>query len=320
MAFIPAKYQVAVQKAAQELHVPVAVVAAMVQVGTNWDGDVEGWISSLIPNFKGILQESGGNIYLALARFGGPENSQQAENYATRITQMSNLAPTQYQIMDNNGISPFNSNVSGFLSDNQPVLSMGALQSEYPLIAALVASDPVLTKLFQDAIVQQQSPDAFIAALQNTSWWASHSDTARQLIALMKTDPATYQQNVNNLFANIQMMASQLGATLTQAQLHQFAVDALFGGYDQNQAMLNEKFAKFVRPTSGNHFGGQAGTYEDQIRQGMRDLGVFIPENQLDTQIQQIIGGQSSVKACCLSFAHRRRVCIRPTPARSTVA
>ena len=297
MALIPPKYEAAIQKAAQQLHIPVAVMASIVQVGTHWDGDVEGWIDRFIPNFEGLLQESGDNIYLALARFGGPEGSTQAENYATKIVQMSQLAPTQYQIMDNNGISPFNSNVSGFLSDNQPMLSMGSLQSEYPLIAALISSDPTLTKLFQDAIVQQQSVDGFVAALQNSSWWATHSDTARQLIALMKTDPATYQQNVNNLFANIQMMASQLGATLTQSQLHQFAVDALFGGYDQNQAMLNEKFAQFVKPVSGNHFGGQAGTYEDQIRQAMRDMGVFIPEGQLDTQIKQIVGGQSSVQS-----------------------
>lgn len=297
MAMIPAQYQSSIQKAAQELDIPVAVLAAIVQVGTNWNGDVQGWIDNFIPNFQGILKESGGNIYLALARFGGPEQSAQGENYANKIAQMSNLAPAQYQITDNNGISPFNSNVSGYLADNQPVLSMGSLMSEYPLIAALISSDPALTKLFQDAIVKQQSPDAFIAALQNTPWWATHSDTARQLIALMKADPATYRQNVQNLFANVQMMASQLGATLTQSQLHQFAVDALFGGYDQNQAMLNEKFAQFVKPTSGNHFGGQAGTYEDQIRQGMRDLGVFVPENQLDTQIQQIVGGQSSVQS-----------------------
>lgn len=297
MALIPSKYQAAIQKAAQELDIPVAVLAAMVQIGTNWDGDVQSWIDNLVPNFQGILKESGGNIYLALARFGGPERSSQGEDYANKITQMAQLAPAQYQITDNNGISPFNSNVSGYLADNQPVLSMGALQSEYPLIAALISSDPTLTKLFQEAILQQQSPDAFIAALQNSTWWATHSDTARQLIALMKADPATYQQNVNNLFANVQMMASQLGASLTQSQLHQFAVDALFGGYDQNQAMLNQKFAEFVKPVSGNHFGGQAGTYEDQIRQAMRDMGVFIPEGQLDTQIKQIVGGQSSVQS-----------------------
>lgn len=297
MALIPSKYQAAIQKAAQELDIPTSVLAAIVQVGTNWDGDVQNWIDSFVPNFQSLLKQSGGNIYLALAKFGGTEGSAQAENYANRIVQMSKLAPTQYQITDNNGISPFNSNVSDYMADNQPVLSVASLQSQYPLVAALISSVPELTGMYQQAVAGQWSTDKFIAAIQNSTWWATHSDTARQLFALMKTDPATYQQNVNNLFANVQQMASQLGATLTQSQLHQFAVDALFGGYDQNQAMLNQKFAEFVKPVSGNHFGGQAGTYEDQIRQAMRDMGVFIPENQLDTQIKQIIGGQSSVQS-----------------------
>lgn len=297
MALIPSKYQAAIQKAAQELDIPTSVLAAIVQVGTNWDGDVQSWIDSFVPNFQSLLKQSGGNIYLALAKFGGTEGSAQAENYANRIVQMSKLAPTQYQITDNNGISPFNSNVSDYMADNQPVLSVASLQSQYPLVAALISSVPELTSMYQQAVAGQWSTDKFIAAVQNSTWWATHSDTARQLFALMKTDPATYQQNVNNLFANVQQMASQLGATLTQSQLHQFAVDALFGGYDQNQAMLNQKFAEFVKPVSGDHFGGQAGTYEDQIRQAMRDMGVFIPENQLDTQIKQIIGGQSSVQS-----------------------
>jgi len=299
MALIPSQYQNMVVKAAQELDVPVAVVAAMAQAYNNWqfDGDPQDWFDNLVPVMKALLQQSGGNIYLALVSFGGPEGSAQATAYANKIVSLSQLAPAQYQVTDNNGISPFNSNVSSYMADNQPVLSIDALKAEYPLVAALVSSVPELEDKYKQAVENQWSTDQFIAAVQNTTWWATHSDTARQVFALMKTDPATYTQNVNNLFANVQMMASQLGATLTQAQLHQFAVDALFGGYDQNQAMLNQKFAEFVKPVSGNHFGGQAGSYEDQIRQAMRDMGVFMPEAQLDTQIKQIIGGQSSVQS-----------------------
>jgi len=296
MALIPAQYQSAIAKAAQELDMPIAVVAAQVQIGTNWQSDVQQWIDSYVLSMKELLKQSGGNIYIALAQFGGPKDSEQAQKYADKVASMAQLAPAQYQTTDNNGINPYNSNVSGYLSDNQPVLSMASLQSEYPLVAALISSVPELEDKYKQAIVNQWSTDQFIAAVQNSTWWATHSDTARQVFALMKTDPATYQQNINNLYASIQQMSSQLGATMTQSELHQFAVDALFGGYDQNQAMLNQKFSQFIKPVSGNHFGGQAGSYEDQIRQAMRDMGVFIPEGQLDTQIKQIVGGQSSVQ------------------------
>lgn len=328
MAYIPPQYAGMVQMAAQELGIPVAIVAAQLNLESSWDATAESksgavglaqfmpdtWkeygtsniddrtdpqlsIDAYVKYMQYLLRIEGGNVQLALAAYNaGPGNIAAGQQYAQRIIQASQLPPSQYMTTDNNGVSLFNSNLSDYIQSNTPVLSMAALQSEYPLVAALVSSTPELEQIYQQAVSGTWSTDRFIAAIQNSTWWATHSDTARQVFALMKSDPATYTQNVNNLFAQIQQMASQLGASLTQSQLHQFAIDALMGGYDQNQAMLNEKFSQFVRPTSGNHFGGQAGTYEDQIRQGMRDLGVFIPEGQLDTQIKQIIGGQNSVQ------------------------
>lgn len=300
MALVPAQYESMIQKAAQELGINMAIVAAQIGLKYHWDfpSDPQKIIDDYVAQMKQLLAIEGNNIQLALSAYSaGPGNIVAGTSYAQEVLQASQLAPSQYMTTDNNGISPFASNVSSYMADNQPVLSMASLQSEYPLVAALISSVPELEQKYKKAVDKQESTDAFIADVQNGTWWATHSDTARQVFALMKADPATYTQNVNNLYANVQMMASQLGASLTQSQLHQFAVDALFGGYDQNQAMLNQKFAEFVKPTSGNHFGGQAGTYEDQIRQGMRDLGVFIPEGQLDTQIKQIIGGQSSVQS-----------------------
>lgn len=329
MVYIPPQYTNLIINAAQQLNLPVALVAAQINLESSWDPTAESksgalglaqfepdtWaeygtsnpddrtdpvkaINAYVNYMKYLLQIEGGNVQLALAAYNaGPGNITAGQQYADRVISMSQLAPSQYMSTDNNGVSLFNSNVSNYVANNTPVLSMAALQSQYPLVAALISSVPELEDKFKQAIAEQWSTDRFIAAVQNTTWWATHSNTARQVFALMKSDPATYQQNITNLYASIQQMSAQLGASMTQAQLHQFATDALFGGYDQNQAVLNQKFAEFVKPTSGNHFGGQAGTYEDQIRQGMRDLGVFIPEDQLDTQIQQIIGGQSSVQS-----------------------
>lgn len=326
MVYIPPQYAEMIQEASTELGIPVAVIAAQLNLESSWDPnsvsktgavglaqfEPSTWaeygtgdprnpaqaIKAYIKYMGYLLNLEGNNLELALAAYNaGPGNIAAGQNYAQQVLNASGLPPSQYMTTDNNGISPFNSNVSQYLPNNQPVLSMAALQSEFPLVASLVSSVPELENIYKQAVSAQWSTDRFIAAVQNSTWWATHSDTARQVFALMKSDPATYRQNTNNLFAQIQQMASQLGVTMTQSQLHQFAVDALFGGYDQNQAVLNQKFSQFIKPVSGNHFGGQAGSYEDQIRQGMRDLGVFIPENQLDTQIKQIVGGQSSVQS-----------------------
>ncbi|HET7640863.1 MAG TPA: hypothetical protein VFK47_19295, partial [Ktedonobacteraceae bacterium] len=163
------------------------------------------------------------------------------------------------------------------------------------LVAALYATVPDIKNIADQAVKYQWTPSHIAAAIQNTPWYATHSETARQAIASMQTDPSTWNQTITNLEATMRAMAAQLGATITPQQAQQFAVDAIMGGYSQDQAVLNQKFSEFIKPVSGNHFGGQAGSYEDQIRNAMRDLGVFMPEDQLDSQIQQIIAGKQSV-------------------------
>lgn len=325
MPYIPAQYLDEIIQAEKDTGIPRQIIAAQIQLESNWNptaksssgamgltqfmpgtwttygsgdpNDPTASIKAYSKYMKYLMNLEGGSIQLALAAYNaGPGNIAAGMSYASTILNNSGVPASQYQTTDNSGISFGNSTVAQYLTGQQPVLSLDMLKSQYPLVAALINSVPELTKIFQSAVTGTWSTDRFIAAVQNSSWWATHSDTARQLFALMESDPATYQQNVANLEASIQQMSANLGATMTTQQMQQFAVDALTGGYDQNQAVLNQKFAEYVTPVSGNHFGGQAGSYEDQIRQAMRDLGVFMPEDQLDTQIRQIISGQQSVQ------------------------
>lgn len=325
MVMVPPQYEYLVQIAAQQLGISPAIIAAQIEQESGWNPNAQGtygelglfqfmpgtwksWgtgdprnpgdeLQAYVKYMKSLLQQEGGNIQLALAAYNaGPGNVSAGLSYAQTILNNSGIPPAQYRSTDNSGISLGNSNVNQYIQQNQPVLSLDQLKTQYPLVAALITSVPELQDKFNLAVRKQWNPDQFIAAVQNTHWWATHSDSARQIFALMKADPATYNQQVDNLHANIQQLAAQLGAQLTPQQAQQFAIDALMGGYSQDQAVLNQKFSQFVTPVSGNHFGGQAGSYEDQIRQAMRDLGVFMPEDQLDTQIRQIVSGQQSVQ------------------------
>jgi len=178
-----------------------------------------------------------------------------------------------------------------------PSLSLDALRSQDPLVAALVMAVPELTQIFQEAVAQTWSTDQFTSAIQNSNWWKTHSATARQLIAEQYADPATWQMTVSNLEATLVNFAAQLGAQPTAQQINQLAVNALMGGYDQNQAYLRQQFEQYIQPVAGNHFAGEAGTDEQQLRQNMLDLGVFLPENVLAKDVAQIVGGQSDVNS-----------------------
>lgn len=178
-----------------------------------------------------------------------------------------------------------------------PTLSLDSLRSQYPLVAAVITAVPELSNLFNQAVNQNWSTDRFIAAVQNSQWWQTHSDTARQLFALMLSDPATYNQQINNLEATLNNFAAQLGAQPTQQQLLNLAVDALTNGYDQNQDMLRQKFAQYITPVSGLHFAGEAGSDETQLRSAMLSLGVFLPEPTLDQNLRNIVAGNTDVNA-----------------------
>lgn len=178
-----------------------------------------------------------------------------------------------------------------------PSLSLDSLRSTAPLVAALVSAVPELKSIFQQAVSGSWSTDKFISAVQNSNWWATHSDAARQALATQQTDPATWQKQVSQLETTLTSMAAQVGALPSNQQLYNLAIDALTNGYDTNQAVLRQKFAQFVSPVSGLHFGGEAGGDETQLRQSMMDLGVFLPEKQLDQNLRNIIGGTTDVNS-----------------------
>jgi hypothetical protein len=322
MTTVPPQYQVWVQQAAQALGIPEAVVAAQIDHESGFNNDAVGssgekgivqflpstwsnWASGDPTNLANeltayvgymsqLLRDKKGNLYLALSAYNGDTSG--AAGYANTILQAANLPQLEQQTTDNSGITLGSSNVSQYITQNTPVLSIDQLRSTYPTVAALITSVPELQDIYNQAVSGTWSTDKFIAAIQNSKWWAATSSTARQAFATMKADPATWNQNINNLQAQMTATAAQLGVTLTPQQAQQIAVDAITNGYDQNTAVLDQKMAAFLKPTSGNHFGGQAGSYEDQLRQSMLSLGVFMPESQLDSQIQQIVAGKQSVQ------------------------
>lgn len=322
MVYVPPQYQAWVQKAAAQLGIPVAVVAAQIDHESGFNNNSVGefgergivqflpstWhdvargdptnldneLSAYVTYMTGLLKQNKGNLYQALSAYNGDISGK--AGYANTILQAAGLPQLERQGTDNSGITLDNSNVGQFITQNQQVLSIDQLRSEYPTVAALITSIPELQDIYNQAVSGTWSTDKFIAAIQNSRWWSSTSSTARQAFATMKADPATWNQNIDNLQAQMLSSAAQLGVQLTPQQAQQIAVDAITNGYDQNAAVLNQKMAEFLKPASGNHFGGQAGSYEDQIRRTMMDLGVFMPESQLDNQIKQIVAGKQSIQ------------------------
>lgn len=218
---------------------------------------------------------------------GNPSVAEYVQQVMTRMAGMGTTLMT-----DNSGVSLGNSNVPD-MGGVSPTLSIDALRSAYPMVAALVTNIPELQGIFQQAVSGGWSTDKFIAAIQNSNWWATHSDTARQAFALMYSDPATWNKNITNLQASLTNLAAQLGAQIGPHDLYNLAIDAITNGYSDNQQMLTQKFMRYITPVSGLHYGGEAGTTEVALRNAMNQMGVWLPEKTLDQNVQQIAAGLS---------------------------
>lgn len=92
-----------------------------------------------------------------------------------------------------------------------PKLDSATLAEEYGLTSALINSSKELKKLFNQAVSGQWSPAKFGAALKNTKWWKTQSNTLRKYVTLKYTDPATFAQNWKNAQYKVNQLAVQVG-------------------------------------------------------------------------------------------------------------
>lgn len=172
---------------------------------------------------------------------------------------------------------------------------------------AVINSDPELKKVFAQASSQNWTPDRFVAAVRDTNWFKKNSDTARQLAILQKSDPATYNQRIQQAMSSVTTMGGQLGASITSSQASEFAKDVVQFGWSQDQ--LKAALGAHVAANKQGDFTGDAATHEMQFKQYASDYGVSVAPatlngwvrgatlgNVSDAQVQQYMIGLASSK------------------------
>lgn len=92
-----------------------------------------------------------------------------------------------------------------------PKLDPDELASEYGLTSALINSNKELKRLFNQAVSGQWSAAKFGAALKNTKWWTTQSDSLRKYVTTRYTDPATFHQNWTAAQFKVNQLAVQVG-------------------------------------------------------------------------------------------------------------
>lgn len=168
-----------------------------------------------------------------------------------------------------------------------------SLNENYGLAASFLESDPELSNLYSQAVAGTWSTDQFQAALQQTAWWQSNSDSARKLIAEKATNPAQYRQDLANKLPQLQEQATKLGVHLSPDAMDTLASMSLM--LNMNTAAIDAYMGKYLELNQQGHFLGYAGQVELGIREYARDQGIPLTDDYVDRAVTGIITGTDSL-------------------------
>lgn len=176
------------------------------------------------------------------------------------------------------------------------------LASIYAIPLAVIQSDPELKKLFDEAWAAQKagmewSQQYFTVRLQSTTWYKTKSEAERKYYVL-STDPAQaaeFQKQVDATKARLGDFAGALGVSLSSSEMGQLTTSAL--KYGLNDSELRNTLATYISyqgKTDAEIIGslfGEAGNYEDQIRNWAKANGVTIANDWVLNQVKGIVAG-----------------------------
>lgn len=188
----------------------------------------------------------------------------------------------------------------------KPAISSEELASMYSIPLAVINSDPELKALFDKAWSAEKSGQAwsqeyFTVQLRNTGWYKAKTESQRKYY-LLANDPAQAAEFAAQLArskATVADSAGLLGSTLNDAQLTELAKNNLQFGF--NESELRNTIATYISfegKTDQEIIGslyGDAGNYEDQIRQWAKDNNVTVSNDWVLGQVKGIVSNDFTV-------------------------
>jgi hypothetical protein len=137
--------------------------------------------------------------------------------------------------------------------------------SQYGAVGVFAQQQPEINALLQRAINEEWDSARFERELWNTNWWKSLNESGRQLAVLQATDPASYNSQIQQQVARIDLIARQLG--VTQIDEVTLAYHSLLNGWDDTMLRAAVVDRAQIFGTDQGALVGAAGEVESHIRQ-----------------------------------------------------
>lgn len=162
---------------------------------------------------------------------------------------------------------------------------------------AMINSDPELKSIFQAAVKNNWAPAKFVARVQNTKWFTTHSASWRTSEALRLTDPATFREQKTTMVSGVGDIAGSMGANISGAMRNQIAEQAIRMGWDEHQ--IRDAMAQYVTMVSSGDLAGQyigdAGDMQRELTQMAKRNAYTINDASLQTWVRSVASGEASM-------------------------
>jgi hypothetical protein len=131
------------------------------------------------------------------------------------------------------------------------------------------------------------STQKFQAAIRDTNWWKTNSDTMRQAQLTQKTDPATWDAMVDAETVKVAQLAAEVGAAIPSKKMRDLVNTALKTNLDEDG--LRNLLGKYVDFTKNGTLQGEAGMHEFTMKEYAANMGIQLDDQTIKNQAQRVI-------------------------------
>ena len=173
------------------------------------------------------------------------------------------------------------------------------VQEEFGSMWDVYNSDPEVKKVIDESVKLGYFDDEtkMTAKLQNTTWFRTTQQSARQFAIQQSTDPATTEARINASVEDLRANAGALGFNLNDMTLRKVAVDSLKFGWSEQQT-LNALGSEQVAQAQLGGAQGMADLRQSATGRNLRAKAATYfqkpSEELIGTWTQQILTGQKT--------------------------
>jgi hypothetical protein len=168
-----------------------------------------------------------------------------------------------------------------------PKLTPEELAASYGWAYGFLNSNSELKGKFQQAVDESWTPQKFQAEIRDTKWWKETSDTRRQAQVAQKTDPATWNAQMDAATIQVRQLAAEIGAAIPDSKISKIAKNMLETGMDESQ--LRYALGGYVTFTKDGTLKGEAGMHEYTMKQYAYNMGIKLDDQTIKNQAQRVV-------------------------------